>query len=252
TAQLFTTSRTERFIIVGVGLGVRARILPEARLALRSNLCVGTLTAMHQPSTIWLLLIITLGAMLLLFGCAGTMAITDGEVAQTAVAQGCWSVDTRPSPLPVTVTQIGVRPTAAHGGAATVTAGSTATARATTTPLPRCTPMPGQTLAPYPTAIPTEPPYPTRPVNAAQPEADGKVVMRLPNAVLSADIAVHMQGSWPVVAAIDIPTLNQGPTHQAERSWPPCSVVMRRAYGAVKIPKPKGIGLVPQPEGWTP
>lgn len=164
-------------------------------------------------------------AALALTGCAGT-ALTPSAVVQTAVAQGCWSADSDPTPYPVTVTIPGdVRgqtPTSvAAFGASTVTPAPSATRRPTTTPLPRCTPQPGQTQVAWPTPLPTEPPYPTRPVSAAQPQAGSFDVLRLPDPVLALDVAVHPQGSWAAVAAISIPVVNQGSPRVSVRVYHP-------------------------------
>jgi hypothetical protein len=172
-------------------------------------------------------LILLLLATLSLTGCGTSLVLTYPEVIRTAVAQGCWSSDA-PTPYPATVTPLGGSPTSAatrviNPGAATATATATTTPAPTTTPLPRCTPQPGETQRPWPTPPPTQPPFPTQPVGFRQPIADSQVVMRLPNAVLGLDVAAHPTEGWPVVAALDIPVLNDGKPRVFVRAYRPAA-----------------------------
>ncbi|MBX0331125.1 exo-alpha-sialidase [Oscillochloris sp. ZM17-4] len=196
----------------------------------------------HHPAIILAIIIFAP----LLCSCGGDY-LTDSEVAQTAVAQGCWSEDTRPTPYPVTVTAPGgaSAPTAtviANFGDPTFTPAPTATRPATTTPLPRCTPQPGQTQVAWPTPLPTEPPYPTRPVSAAQPQLGSDDVLRVADPVLMLDVAVHPQSSWAAVAAVSIPISNKGDTRvyvrayrPAEHRWGPATTVDREGTHPIKF-----------------
>ena len=168
--------------------------------------------------------IICLLLLVLISGCES--AITYGDRMATAVAQGCWD-DGAPTPRPVTVTPLGGRvptppPTVVtNPGAATTTPMPSPTALPSTTALPRCTPAPGTTQAAWPTSRPTEPQVPTRQADYRQPAVDGATIMRLPNALLGLDLAVHPVQNWPVVAAIDIPMLNRDPARVYLRAYDP-------------------------------
>lgn len=183
--------------------------------------------------------------------------LTDAEVAQTAVAQGCWSATDRATPFPATVTVTGGTPTTTptvitNFGQPTNTPAPTRTPLPTTTPLPLCTPAPGQTIIPSATPLPTEPAYATRPANGAQPYADGVEVMRLPNAVLMMDAAVHPIASWPAVAAIDIPVVNQGEPRVFVRvydprrnAWTTARTVDREGSRPGKLNRSVAVGVTP-------
>lgn len=162
---------------------------------------------------------------LTLSGCGAGLVLTYPEVVETAAAQGCWSA-AAPTPFPATVTPPGGSPVptatrAANPGDPTAPVAPSHTPAPTTTPLPRCTPQPGETQRPWPTALPTLPPFPTRPVSFRQPIAGERAVMRLPNAVLGLDAAVHPLAGWPVVAALDIPVLNMGHPRVFVRAYNP-------------------------------
>lgn len=147
--------------------------------------------------------------LLVLAGC-GTerRPLTYGEVVQTAEAKGCWP-DGAPTPLPVTVTPLPTSTVILNPGGPTPTTGPTQTSLPTTTPMPRCPPPSGATAAPWPTPLPTDAPVPTRAIEAAQAVVTAETVMHLPNAVLGLDLAVHPTQNWPVVAALDVPVVNQ-------------------------------------------
>lgn len=165
-------------------------------------------------------------SLLALGGCGLVGPLTYGDVVQTAVARGCWEGSDR-TPLPVTVTPPDGRPSAMtvtgvdNPGAATPTPAPSATPPPTTTALPRCTPAPGTTLEPWPSSRPTQPPLPTRPADLRQPMVDGETIMRLPNALLALDLAVHPVENWPVVAAVDIPVVNRDHARVFVRAYEP-------------------------------
>lgn len=164
--------------------------------------------------------------LLILGGCGLAGPITYGDTLQTAVARGCWEGSLR-TPLPVTVTPVGGRlptttPTVVENpGAPTRTPAPSASPLPSTTAMPRCTPAPGTTLEPWPSPRPTQPPLPTRPADLRQPMVDGETIMRLPNALLVLDLAVHPVQNWPVVAAIDIPVVNRDHARVFVRAYEP-------------------------------
>lgn len=180
--------------------------------------------AAHRPSRrLSLLLLLPL---VILGGCGAGAPITYGDLLQTAAARGCWEGAAR-TPRPVTVTPPGGRtPTAAptavaNPGAPTRTPAPSASPLPTTTTLPRCTPAPGATLAPWPSPRPTQPALPTHPPDLRQPMVGGETIMRLPNALLALDLAVHPVQNWPAVAAVDIPVVNRDHARVFVRTYEP-------------------------------
>ncbi len=164
--------------------------------------------------------------LLIVGGCGLAGPLTYGEMMQTAAAQGCWEGTAR-TPLPVTVSPSGgqsltTTPTVvSNPGAPTRTPAPSATPVPSTTALPRCTPAPGTTLEPWPSSRPTQPPLPTRAADLRQPMVDGETVMRLPNALLALDLAVHPVQNWPAVAAVDIPVVNRDHARVFVRAYEP-------------------------------
>ena len=118
-----------------------------------------------------------------------------GAVA-TARAAGCWPGNALP-PAPVTVTP-GAWP---------------ATPLPTTTPYPRCTPEPGEAQRAWPTPLPPRAPFPTMRAFNQPGSAEMRTIMRLPDAILSVDIAANPLSGDPVLAAIAAPLTGGGRPH---------------------------------------
>jgi hypothetical protein len=162
-----------------------------------------------------LILGLALACGVLLAGCAAPRTYA-GTLA-TAAASGCWPGD-EPTPLPLTVTPFGGA-TATPFGARPAAGTHIPTPLPTTTPYPRCTPGPNETARPWPTPLPTRPPFPTRAAVNQPGSTAMQTIMRLPDAVLSVDIAAHPLTGDPVVAAIAAPLTQDGSPHAFVRAY---------------------------------